>query len=68
MTKSQKEYLEALYENCRKHGEDTNEYWEKITPVFQKLADDAHDPELTELAVDYYMQLQREFCEALKGA
>lgn len=71
MTFEQKSNLEALYQNCLthavKHGA-SYDFWERTTAAFYKLTDEAHDHELTEKAVEYYMQLQREFCEALKGA
>lgn len=71
MTPEQSRRLEKLYINCRTHAKKHSadvEFWERATAAFYKLTDEAHDHELTEKAVEYYMQLQREFCEALKGA
>lgn len=64
MTKEQGNCLEALYRNCLahavKHGADVN-FWVKTTVAFYKLTNAAHDQELTEQAVEKYMELQRRF-------
>lgn len=70
MTPEQSRRLEKLYTNCRTHAKKHSadvEFWERATAAFYKLTDEAHDHELTEKAVEYYMQLQNEFCEELKG-
>ena len=67
MTDKQRKRLERLYENCRKHGEDTLDFWERTTAAFCDITDRVGEKAFTELAVDYYMKLQREFCEAMKG-
>ena len=68
MTDKQRQVLEKLYNNCRAHGEDTDAFWEDTTKAFYDITNRVNEQTFTELAVDYYMQLQREFCEALKGA
>lgn len=64
MTVKQKQRLERLYDNCLahavKHGADVN-FWVKTTVAFYKLTNAAHDQELTEQAVEKYMELQRMF-------
>ena len=68
MTKQQEKYLTDLYENCRSHASDTMEFWEKTTDAFHRITEMVGEQDFTELAVDYYMKLQGEFCEALRGA
>lgn len=64
MTANQKVRLEKLYNNCLshavKHGASVD-FWERTTAAFYKLTDNAHDQELTEQAVEKYMELQRRF-------
>ena len=66
MTAREKQQLEKLYNHCRAHGEDTDAFWEGTTRAFYDITDRVGEQAFTELAVDYYMSLQREFCEALK--
>lgn len=60
--------LKRLYENCRQHGTDTIDFWEKSLGEFQRISQEANDHEVTVAAVEYFCKLQNEFCEALKGA
>ena len=68
MTGKQRERLEALYNNCRTHASDTMEFWEKTTAAFHRITEMVGEEDFTELAVEYYMKLQGEFCEAMRGA
>ena len=61
MTKVQEGKLRRLHRNCLVHAANTDEFWIRTVDAFTKFCDDAHDPEVNELAVDLFMDIQRRF-------
>ena len=61
MTKVQEGKLRRLYDNCLANADGSDGFWKKTVDSFTKFCDAAHDPEVNELAVDLFMDIQRRY-------
>ncbi len=61
MTDEQRNYIDAIYQNCHEHLEDSQEYWMKAWGAFEKMAGVCgNDPEVNQYIISKMKLLEKE--------
>ncbi len=59
MTGKQKKYIDALYENCKEHMSNTDDFWKRVLEFFSKAVHDSgDDPEMMKYGVRRIKELE----------